>query len=235
MSVAAKPATKLKVSKLKSGPTPAQRAWVKKLSGLEMPILEEDTDDLENAKALSRGDRKELVGFGPEDIPGLLAKTLLGPLSVTCMVNNNTQQTLQLDPKSREEIDDDSGKTMGIAHGEYKEFPPSLIKAEDQTAKFVAVNKTQSIIIADIHTAGVEGFVKYFVDDQKTAWVLHFNNPRAGTNTAAARIEGPNAAAVAQFETPKPIAGGGDDAKFLYVLNRKGGLGPDQDPLRPTA
>jgi peptidoglycan hydrolase-like protein with peptidoglycan-binding domain len=210
-----------------------QRSWLKDLGDL---VGEAPTETLEDKpeqgakegaqdtkkKSLvgaPTGDEKEaLVGFSPLDIPTGLAEKLLGPLSVTCMINNNTEQALKLD----------SGD---VTSGEYKDFPPSLIKAEDQSSKFVAVNKTQDLLIVKIHTAGVEGIVRYLVDEQKTAWVLHFNNPRVGDNTADARVEGPNAA---QFETPKVLMGGGGDAKFLYVLNRKGGTGPNpKDPKDP--
>ena len=220
-----------------------QRAWLKELSTLvgEAPPaeIEEQTDDGPRGdvrgaqrKALvgdpGGGDKEALVG-GVEDIPEKVIKKVLGPLSVTCTINNNTQQTLRLD-SGRDEIDDDSGKTMGIAHGEYTDFPPSLIKAEDQSAKFAAINKKTDLVVVEVRTAGIEGFVRYFIDEQKTAWVLHFNNPRAGGNTADARIEGPNAA---QFESPKVTKGGGNDAKFLYVLSPKGGAVPPPDP-KPT-
>ena len=222
--------------------TREQRAWLRKLGSLvgEEPVAlaqaePDEAPDGNPPKGADRkglvpgqgnGDEEPLVGFGPQDIPGQVVKKLLGPLSVTCFINNNTQQTLKLDA-GRDEIDDDSGKTMGIAHGEYQEFPPCLIKAEDQSSKFVAVNKETDLIIVSVRTAGVEGFVRYLIDEQKTAWVLHFNNPRAGDNTANARIEGPNAA---QFESPAVTKGGGNDAKFLYVLNPKGGAGPQPKP-----
>ena len=224
--------------------TSDQRAWLSELGTLVSQAPAEVADDEEatlpdgSRKALA-GERvastnEALVGFGPEDIPGAIAKKLLGPLNVTCMINNNTGQSLKVDRASLSEIDDDSGRTMGIAHGEYQEFPPSQIKAEDQSAKFSAANKETDLVIVTVRTAGVEGFVRYFIDEQKTAWVLHFNNPRVGNNTADSRLEGPNAA---QFETPSVVKGGGNNAKFLYVLNRKGGTvppTPTPTPPNPT-
>ena len=220
-----------------------QRAWLKELGTIlgEAPVetVEESSANSRKSKgggadknALlgegGAGNQEGLVG-GVDDIPEKVIKKVLGPLSVTCAINNNTQQTLRLD-SGREEIEDDSGKTMGIAHGEYTDFPPSLIKGEDQSAKFAAINKKTDLVIVEVRTAGIEGFVRYFIDEQKTAWVLHFNNPRVGANTADARIEGPNAA---QFESPKVIKGGGNDAKYLYVLSPKGGAVPPPDPKPP--
>jgi peptidoglycan hydrolase-like protein with peptidoglycan-binding domain len=231
-------------AKGKSKLTADQKAWLKKLGTV---ISSSDGADDEKAapaklaapvrgtqptdqKSLT-GDRKELTeslgvpGLG--DIPDLAGK-VAGPLKCTCMIQNNTEQTFVLDPASRNEIDDDSGKTMGIAHGEYQEFPPTTIKAGDQTAKFVGVNKTQDLIIVEIHTAGCEGFVRYFLDaEKKTTLTLHFNNPRIGKNTTNARIEGPNAA---KFDAPQAIVGGGNDGKYLYVVDPKGGAKPTPEP-----
>jgi peptidoglycan hydrolase-like protein with peptidoglycan-binding domain len=230
--------------KTKSKLTADQKAWLKKLG-----TVINSSDGADDQKAApsklaapargtqpagqksQTGDRKELTeslgvpGLG--DIPDLAGK-VAGPLKCTCMIQNNTEQTFVLDPASRNEIDDDSGKTMGIAHGEYQEFPPTTIKAGDQTAKFVAVNKTQDLIIVEIHTAGAEGFVRYFLDDEKkTTLTLHFNNPRVGKNTTDARIEGPNAG---KFESPQAIVGGGNDGKYLYVVDPKGGIKPTPGP-----
>src|SRR5262249_46089650 len=73
-----------------------------------------------------------------------------------------------------------------------------------------------------------EGFVRYFLDDEKkTALTVHFNNPRVGKNTTDARIEGPNAG---KFESPQAIVGGGNDGKYLYVVDPKGGIKPTPGP-----
>jgi hypothetical protein len=234
-----------KATATKSNLTAAQRAWLKKLGA----VVSSSGDGADDEKAAPtklaapvRGaqpagkknltdDQKELTkGIGVPglgDIPDLAGK-VAGPLKCTCMIQNNTDRDFILDPASRNEIDDDSGKTMGIAHGEYQDFPPTSIKAGDQTAKFVAVNKTQDLIIIEIHTAGAEGFVRYFLDDEKkTTLTLHFNNPRVGKNTTDARIEGPNAG---KFETPQAIVGGGNDGKYLYVVDPKGGPKPTPGP-----
>ncbi|MEO8079509.1 MAG: peptidoglycan-binding domain-containing protein [Caldimonas sp.] len=222
-----------------------QRAWLEELGGIVggAPVeLEEEQDEVPAGASRSGrvrslvgdpgpADKEGLVGFGPADIPGAVVEKVLGKLTATCMINNNTQQTLRVDSASLSEIDDDSGKTMGIAHGEFQEFPPSQIKADDQGSRFVAANKETDLLIVKVRTAGIEGFVRYFIDDKKTAWVLHFNNPRVGSNSADARLEGPNAA---NFETPKVAQGGGNDAKFLYVLNPKGGAVPPNPNPNPN-
>jgi len=229
----------------KSNLTSQQRAWLKKLGAVVSSSgdgVAEDEQPATNTIAPVRGtqpanqkklagDKKELTeGIGVPglgDIPNLAGK-VAGPLKCTCMIQNNTDRDFILDPASRSEIDDDSGKTMGIAHGEYAEFPPTTIKAGDQTAKFVGVNKTQDLIIVEIHTAGCEGFVRYFLDDEKkTFLIVHFNNPRVGKNTTDARIEGPNAG---KFENPQAIVGGGNDGKYLYVVDPKGGPKPTPGP-----
>jgi peptidoglycan hydrolase-like protein with peptidoglycan-binding domain len=210
-----------------------QRAWLNTLGEMvgDTPSKVEEEPSEDKPKPAAPGATKKLladeapsgdnraavVGFSALDIPGELVKELLGPLSVTGMINNNTELALKLDSGS-------------VSSGEYKDFPPSIIKGGDQSAKFTAVNKTQNIIFAKIHTAGVEGIVRFLIDEQKTTWVLHFNNPRVGDNTADARIEGPNAA---QFETPSVMKGGGGDAKFLYILNRKGAAPPSTPPVVP--
>jgi hypothetical protein len=70
---------------------------------------------------------------GVEDIPDKVVKRVFGLLRLTCAINNNTQQTLRLD-SGRDEIGDDSGKAVGIAAGEYTDFPPSLISAATRLA-----------------------------------------------------------------------------------------------------
>ena len=168
---------------------------------------------------------EQLFGLGPEDLVGPVIQKLAGPLSATCIVHNNTQQTLRVDFASFDEHEDQSGKRMGISSGEYEDAPPETIQPGDQNSRFKGVNVELAL---GVRLKGVEGFVRYFIDEQKTAWVLHFNNPRSGDNTATkTRLEGPNAA---KFEIPKVAIGGGKDAKFLYVLNAKGGTTPPVPP-----
>jgi hypothetical protein len=91
--------TKLKAVNLKTGPTPAQRAWVKQLAAFAgAPVAEDET----------AGDKRELVRLGPEDIiPGLgIIKGLLTDLTCNCKVVNRTDRVLQLNPNS---IDIESG------------------------------------------------------------------------------------------------------------------------------
>ena len=229
------PVAKSKAETTKSGPTPAQRAWVKDLSKFTgAPAIDEK--DLENAVAPVNakkiaGDKEELVGFSPLDIPELIPKgaaALLGPLSATCLINNNAAEDLFLDPQSREDGQDT--KDLGLSSGEYDEFPPSQIKGGDQSSKFKAVNVPIPII--GVRFKGVTGRVRYFIGaDKKTTWTLFFDNPRRpGGNEATAAVAGANAA---KFEQTKAKAGGGADAKFLFLLQPKGGSGPAPTPT-PT-
>jgi Putative peptidoglycan binding domain len=226
--------------------SPEQRAWLKDLGSIVGKAPVEDSKEKPEAGAEKGSqssekkslvgapggdDKAALVGFTPLDIPGIVIEKIAGPVSAACMINNNTELVLKLDGGG-DEIDDDSGKTMGLAHGEYKEFPPGAIKGGDQSAKFSAVNKTSLDlpILGKVHFKGVEGFVRYVIDEQKTAWVLHFSNPLHGSLAADARVEGANAA---QYEAPSPMKGGGNDAKFLFVLNRKGAAPPSTPPVVP--
>ncbi len=159
------------------------------------------------------GTQSDLVGIGPGDIIPVI-KDLLGPLSATCKVTNNTELTLTLDSSSLKE------KPQS---GEFKSPPPlQIAKGKEE---FVAVNKS----VLGVHTAGVEFKVRYFIDDQKTAWTMHFDNPRVGDNSADAQIVGPNKD---NFETLS-AAGQGDDADFLFTLNPKGGPAPQPPGPQP--
>jgi hypothetical protein len=221
------------VSKL----TPAQRAWTQKLGKLVAPATGgngAETKKRESDVSTKRGgeaEKKELVGFSPLDIPELIpkgAEALLGELSATCLINNNSVEDLFLDPKSREDGQDT--KALGLSSGEYEDFPPTVIKAGDQTSKFKAVNVPVNLIIIKPRFKGVTGRVRYFIGaDRKTTWTIFFDNPRSpGGNEATAKVEGANAA---KFDQSKPRAGGGADAKFLFTLDLKGGVQPPPNPL----
>lgn len=228
------PPVKPKVVSLKSGPTPAQRAWVKQLATLGgAPAADQPTPGKPPAqpgapKALT-GDKHAIKKglFDPTDIPVEIVKTVAGPHSCTVRINNNTDATLQLDPRSLVEVDDEA--QIGLSHGEYNSFPPDPVTPKQSGTEFKASSKT----FLGMASAGVEGRVRYILDDQNTAWTIHFDNPHFEKNTADARIDGPNRAAVARFVTPKPIAGGGDDAIYLFTLNLKGGLPPGPTPPGP--
>jgi peptidoglycan hydrolase-like protein with peptidoglycan-binding domain len=203
----------------------------------DLPVLAEtddekggDEDDEQGSETGSseKGVEGQRFGFGPEDIlpviPGLIDEAT--QRRATCALHNNTQQVLKLDTASLEDTDDESGKSPGIVHGKYVQFPPSQVVAGDQSQRFVAENNKFLVF----STSGAEGVLRYTLDAQGTAWIVHFNNPFGATgdkNSAAARLEGPNAA---QFETPKPGMSGKSDVKYLFILNSKGGAGPGPGP-----
>ena len=239
-----------------------QRAWLKGLGdiiGGAPGADEEEADDgardaqvkrrrlpkqaLADTPVLSKKDGNEAgeegdgiaeprFGFGPEDILPVIPDLIDDATDrrATCAIHNNTQQVLKLDTASLSETDDDSGKSPGIRHGKFVTFPPSQIAASDQSGRFVAENN--KVLIFSF--TGVEATLKYILDPQGTAWVIHFENPfgvAAGTkNSADARVEGPNAA---QFESPKPGMSGKNDVKYLFILNAKGGAAPVPVPV-PT-
>ena len=209
-----------------------------KRGGAAKPALDDDLETLvadgtDPVGAADKGSGEQRFGFGPEDIlpviPGLIDEAT--QRRATCAIHNNTQQVLKLDTASLDETEDDSGKTPGIRHGKYVVFPPSKIGPDDQSGRFVAENNKVLIF----STTGAEGFVRYTLDAQGTAWVFHFNNPFGATgekNSADARVEGPNAAS---FETPRPGMSGKSDVKYLFILNAKGGSGPEPKPEpKPT-
>lgn len=209
-----------------------------KRRGPSKPARDDDlralvADGSDRDDAVDKVDGGQRFGFGPEDIlpviPGLIDEAT--QRRATCAIHNNTQQVLKLDTASLDETDDDSGKTPGIRHGKYVVFPPSKIGPDDQSGRFVAENNKVLIF----STTGAEGFVRYTLDTQGTAWVFHFNNPFGATgekNSADARVEGPNAAS---FETPRPGMSGKSDVKYLFILNAKGGNGPEPKPEpKPT-
>jgi hypothetical protein len=150
------------------------------------------------------------LGIGPGDVFPVI-KDVLGPLSATCKVTNNTEHTLILDPASLGE------KPQS---GEFKSPPPPEIPKGKE--EWIAVSKS----LGGLHFAGVEFKVRYFIDEQKTAWTMHFDNPRVGDNSADAKLGGPNKD---KFKSTA-AAGQGSDAVFLFTLNPVGGTGPGPGP-----
>jgi hypothetical protein len=199
------------------------------------PVGLKDATSVKDARGVA-GDKRELTeGFSPLDIPEIIPKTadaLLGPLTATVMINNNSGEDLFLDPKSREDGQDT--KALGLSSGEYDDFPKSIIKAGDQTSQFKAKNVPINLIILHPHFKGVTGRVRYFIGaDKKTSWTLFFDNPRSpGGIEGKDSFEGPKSG---DFEPVKPKAGGGVDAKYLFVLQPKGGTPPPPPPPPPPA
>lgn len=155
------------------------------------------------------------LGIGPTDIiPPVIPiiKDILGPLSAICKVTNNTEHTLILDPASLKE------KPIS---GQFKQPPPVEIPKGKE--EWIAINKST----LGLHFAGVEFKVRYFIDDQKTAWEMHFDNPRVGDSKSDAKVIGPNKD---NFKTTASN-GQGSDVVFLFTLNPKGG--PGQQPPKP--
>src|SRR5438552_727628 len=104
-------------------------------------------------KLAAAGD-KSVVGdvIGPVDPAGVvipIIKDLLGPLSATCKVTNNTEQTLILDPSSLDEKPHS---------GEYSSPPPSQIPKSKEEFK----NNSKKTL--GVSLAGCEGHVRYFID-----------------------------------------------------------------------
>ena len=162
------------------------------------------------------------LGIGPTDIiPPIIPviKDLLGPLSATCKVTNNTPHTLILDPASLKEEPN---------WGLFKQPPPFEIPTGKE--EWIAINKST----LGLHFAGVEFKVRYFIDEQKTAWEMHFDNPRVKDSKSDAQVIGPNKD---DYKTTASN-GQGSDVVFLFTLASKGGSGPQPtqptQPTRPT-
>jgi peptidoglycan hydrolase-like protein with peptidoglycan-binding domain len=152
------------------------------------------------------------LGIGPTDIiPPVIPiiKDILGPLSATCKITNNTERTLILDPASLKEEP---------TSGRFKQPPPLEIPKGKE--EWIAVNKST----LGLHFAGVEFKVRYFIDDQKTALEMHFDNPRVGDSSSDVKIIGPNKDNFKATATN----GQGGDVVFLFTLSPKGG--PGQQP-----
>jgi len=173
-----------------------QRAWLKKLGAVvnsgngggaevaappEPHLITVSATAARKPQPAGAAPGKVASGVRGDAVGGILPVPLpdAGNRTCICLIINNTDQTLILDPVSATEVSD--ADSIGLAHGEYKSKPPPRINPQQKDAKFRAVNK--SVPILDIHTAGVEGRVRYFLDDQKkSAWKLHFDNPALKTH-----------------------------------------------------
>ncbi len=138
-----------------------------------------------------------------------IVKDLLGELSCVGTISNETKQTLRLDATS----------TAKFESGKLTKPPPKTIEPGG-SGSFIAVsNATLGISLTD-----VDGIIRYFVDDQKTVWSMHFNNPRLPTskNNTDSQVKGPGEA---NFEQPFANAGPGNASACTFILTAKGGGG----------
>jgi hypothetical protein len=223
-----------------------QRAWVKKFGAVvnsgngggpevaappeKLNIITVSATATRQPQPAGAAPGKVALGARENAVGGILPVPIpdAGNRTCICMIINNTDQTLILDPVSATEVSD--ADSIGLAHGEYKSKPPARINPQQKDAKFRAVNK--SVPILDIHTAGVEGRVRYFLDDQKkSAWKLHFDNPALKThgNSGDAELEGPKDL-TAKFDAPDPDFDEGNEVTFTFTLNPVGGPGPKPKP-----
>jgi peptidoglycan hydrolase-like protein with peptidoglycan-binding domain len=222
-----------------------QRAWLKKLAAVASSgdgdkaetavpaephlIIVSATAERETQPARP-APAKVASGVKEAAVGGILPIPLpdAGNRTCICMIINNTDQTLILDPVSASEVSDESA--IGLSHGEYKSKPPPRINPQQKDAKFRAVNK--SVPILDIHATGVEGRVRYFLDDQKKAfWKLHFDNPAVKTDGNSGDAElGGAADIVAKFDAPDPDFDEGNEVTFTFTLNAAGGPAPKPGP-----
>jgi len=219
----------------KSKLTAEHRAWFVKLGAVVrssggVAVAEPAAPPAQGKPAGPAGSGAKVAAVGATvgQVGGILPIPVpdVGNRSCVCFVINNTDQTLILDPASAAEVDD--ADKIGLGHGEYKTKPPARINPQQKDAKFKAVNKTVPIV--NVHTAGVEGRVRYFIDDQKkTSWTLHFNNPAIKTsgNSGDAKLDGPQ---VAKFDAPDPDFDEGDEVSFTFTLNPASGPGPKPNP-----
>src|SRR5205823_12556933 len=121
---------------------------------------------------------------------------------------------------------DEQGVSKDLPHGEYKQFPPDEIKPGSENGEFLAVNKD---IAGGVSLTGVEGEIRYFLNDGQTVWTLKFNNPRKGDNDVdGTQLKGPDADRFVSVAH----AGAGDEPVFTYTLKSKGGAAPK--PLAPV-
>lgn len=124
-------------------------------------------------------------------------------------------------------VRNDSGDTLTLAgqqipFGNFETPPPPKINANSKE-DFSAKNTT----VLGIATAGVEGTVKYKIGDNGPTLVLHFDNPLLKKNNADAKLEGQNPDG--KYST-SAFAAPGNDAKFTFALEAKGGSQPGPGP-----
>ena len=150
--------------------------------------------------------------LGPTDVIDVL-KAVAGSRKATVQIRNNTEQTLILDRST--------GKKLPFGH--ITTPPPSQIPKGN--GEFTAENST----VLGVAIEGVEGTVKYAVDEQGTVFVIHFDNPLFKSNKADAHLEGPNKD---NFDSDA-FGAPGSDAHFTFTLDPKGGPKPTPTPT-PT-
>ena len=203
-------------------PTSEQAAWVKTVLGVNVDALVAAPPAGPSAPVGAAGSAPEKVGIIPIIPPLVLVgvKTLLGELTAAVTITNNTGSTLTLDTSS-----------LKLAHGEFKTGrPKGVLKPGGDSTNFIACSTS----ILSVSATPVEGTIRYFVGDDKTIWSCHFSNPRIltdplGTNSADAKIAGPNAAGIQQ--PPFASATHGSDGTFTFTLDGKGS--PQPTPPSP--
>jgi hypothetical protein len=175
------------------------------------------------AGATGSGEKVGIAPVIPVVVVGL--KTLLGELTASVTITNNTKFTLTLDTSS-----------LKLTSGEFKSGrPKAVLKPDGDSTNFVA-HSTPVLdvpILSGFSADHAEGTIRYFIGDNKTVWSCHFNNPRIltdpfGTNSADAKIAGPNAAGIQQ--PPLADRTHGSDGTFTFSLDGSGGPSPPVQP-----
>jgi peptidoglycan hydrolase-like protein with peptidoglycan-binding domain len=206
-----------------------QRAWLKKMgAALDAPVTDAVSGKtaVAGAPPISKRASADAVKGGVEDVAlesGFdllkdLAKDLLhtigGPRNCHVKMFNLTDKVCHLVrpiPKPK--------------FGGFKDHPPLDIEPGKSSAgTFLAINTNPA--------QGSEGFVEYFIgDDKDTKWRIDWNHPRVGSPTAKASVTGPGKAL---FKDPLFDAGNGDEAELRYVLELKSGGPPPKPVPGPT-
>jgi peptidoglycan hydrolase-like protein with peptidoglycan-binding domain len=210
------------------GASKAQKEWMSKLGEFAGAGGGDETDGEEKQKrrrltdeqraelerAVKKGIIPSIPGIPGGEIPGKIIDKLFGVRSAVVRIANNTGQTLRLDPLSLREVKDT--KKIGISDGSrYNSLPPDPI----------GPNKPAEIIVSAQDTAGLslrgaEARIRYFIDDQKTAWIIHFDNSPMTKSVADVLLDGPNKA---QYKSPKPVVNDAKKSVFAFTLNGGGG------------
>ncbi len=209
------------------GASKAQKEWMSKLGEFAGAGGGDETDGEEKQKgkrltdeqraelerAVKKGIIPSIPGIPGGEIPGKIIDKLFGVRSAVVRISNNTGQTLRLDPLSLREVKDT--KKIGISDGSrYNSLPPDPI----------GPNKPAEIIVSAQDTAGLslrgaEARIRYFIDDQKTAWIIHFDNSPMTKSVADVLLDGPNKA---QYKSPKPVVNDAKKSVFAFTLNGGG-------------
>jgi peptidoglycan hydrolase-like protein with peptidoglycan-binding domain len=237
----ASPSVSKKVKKKVSrggGPSQAQRDWIAKLGdfggagGGNVAEEEGGGEEQSGPQTLSPAQQVALEGAVKEgfipaipgipggEIPGKVIDVIAGERAAVVRIANNTGQPLRLDPLSLREVKKiGKNQKIGISDGaEYDVLPPDPLGPGQPAEILVTAQDTGGLSFR-----GAEARLRYFIDDQKTAWIIHFDNSPFSKAKGSALLDGPNKT---KFKAPKPVINDGKKSVFAFSLNGEGGPVP---------